>query len=405
MGKNILLITTMYPSDLRPSTPVCHYFAKEWQKLGYNVMVVYYRSMFPPFYTWAAKLFPGLAQKYVGNYVETDRNQRVIEYTYDEVPVVTIPIFKYVPHGRYTKSTINKKVRELTKILERRAFTPDAIIGHFYNPQIEIVGKLGEQYPQAHTCVSLHEYGTTVNNLFRKEATALLSKIETIGFRSTPIKESFEKLYGSTHKSLLCYSGVSQQYLNTPSNRSHETFSTPLENFIYVGQFIQRKYPQVVAESLLEVYGEKKFSLTYVGKQELIFDQVKEYVESKGLCDRVTFVDRVPREEIIKFYDEAECFIMISAAEVFGLVYLEAMARGCITIAARNEGMQGIIEDGVNGFLCDAGNLLELCSVIRRINNLSPEERRQISYNAIATAGKLSDANVAKNYIDAVYSN
>lgn len=84
---------------------------------------------------------------------------------------------------------------------------------------------------------------------------------------------------------------------------------------------------------------------------------------------------------------------MISAAEVFGLVYLEAMS---------NEGMQGIIEDGVNGFLCEAGNKEELCSIIRRINNLSAEERRQISNNAIATAKSLSDYNVAKSYIENV---
>ena len=42
---------------------------------------------------------------------------------------------------------------------------------------------------------------------------------------------------------------------------------------------------------------------------------------------------------------------MISQGEAFGLVYLEAMARGCITIASRGEGFDGIIKDGINGFL------------------------------------------------------
>lgn len=395
----------MYPSSLRPSTPVCHYFVKEWQKLGYSVMVVYYRSMFPSLYTWAAKCFPKLAQRYVGNYVEIDRNMKSVEYVHEGVPVVTIPIFKYIPHGRYTKATINNKVKELQKILEAKGFQPDAIIGHFYNPQIEIVGKLGEIYPKAHTCVSLHEYGFTLDKLFRNEAKELYAKIETIGFRSIPIKESFEKIYGNEHKSLLCYSGVSQQYLTTPSNRSNESFSEPLRKFIYVGQFIERKYPQVVAEALKAVYGKDDFHLTYVGKQELIFNKVRDYVITNGLSEKVTFINRVPREEIIKFYDEAECFIMISTGEVFGLVYLEAMSRGCITIASKNEGMQGIIEDGVNGFLCEAGNKEELCSIIRRINLMTPMERRVIAENARETARTLSDFNVAKSYIDAVFCN
>lgn len=396
------MITTMYPSALRPSTAVCHYFVKEWQNLGYNVFVIYYRSMFPPVYTLAAKCFPKLAQKFVGNHVEMDRNQDIVEYVHEGVPVVSIPIFKYIPHGRYTKATINNKVKELQKILEAKGFQPDAIIGHFYNPQIEIVGKLGEIYPKAHTCVSLHEYGFTLDKLFRNEAKELYAKIETIGFRSIPIKESFEKIYGNEHKSLLCYSGVSQQYLTTPSNRSNESFSDPLRKFIYVGQFIERKYPQVVAEALKAVYGKDDFHLTYVGKQELIFNKVRDYVTTNGLSEKVTFISRVPREEIIKFYDEAECFIMISAAEVFGLVYLEAMSRGCITIAAKNEGMQGIIEDGVNGFLCEAGNKQELCDIIKRINCLTAEDRKKISKNAIKTARELSDSNAARIYIENV---
>ena len=93
---------------------------------------------------------------------------------------------------------------------------------------------------------------------------------------------------------------------------------------------------------------------------------------------------------------------MISKGEVFGLVYLEAMSRGCITIASHNEGMEGIIEDGVNGFLCEAGNAEGLSCVIRRINSLSASEKQSISDRARAKAAELSDFNVAKYYIEKV---
>ena len=118
--------------------------------------------------------------------------------------------------------------------------------------------------------------------------------------------------------------------------------------------------------------------------------------------DQVIFTGQVPREDIIKYYDEADCFIMISSGEVFGLVYLEAMARGCITIAARNEGMDGIIEHGVNGFLCEAGNAKELTDIIRHINALSAADKQAISEKARKKAAELSDYNVAKTYIDNV---
>lgn len=74
------------------------------------------------------------------------------------------------------------------------------------------------------------------------------------------------------------------------------------------------------------------------------------------------------------------------------------MANGCITIASRNEGIDGIIENGVNGFLCEAGNWMELRKIINHINMLSDEEKQLISTNARKTACKMTDSNVANAY-------
>lgn len=93
---------------------------------------------------------------------------------------------------------------------------------------------------------------------------------------------------------------------------------------------------------------------------------------------------------------------MISRNETFGLVYLEEMARGCITIASRDEGFDGIIEDGKNGFLCKAGDVKELTTIMSKIKAMSPAERRRISENAMATAKELTDEKVAKRYLEAL---
>ena len=92
--------------------------------------------------------------------------------------------------------------------------------------------------------------------------------------------------------------------------------------------------------------------------------------------------------------------VMISRGEAYGLVYLEAMARGCITIASRNEGFDGVIVDCENGFLCKAGDANELADTIRRINFLTAEERQAISERAIETAKRLTDEKVAKLYVE-----
>ena len=45
-------------------TPVCHFFTREWVKMGYNVKVVHFESLFPRYYYWIGKLFKKLIRLY-----------------------------------------------------------------------------------------------------------------------------------------------------------------------------------------------------------------------------------------------------------------------------------------------------------------------------------------------------
>lgn len=107
--------------------------------------------------------------------------------------------------------------------------------------------------------------------------------------------------------------------------------------------------------------------------------------------------------QVVEHLKNSAVFIMISRKETFGLVYLEAMATGCITVAARGEGFDGIIEDGVNGFLCEAGNVAELTEIIiRKIKTMPPKNLQKISRKAIETAIELTEEKAAKRYLEAI---
>ena len=402
MGKSILFISTMYPNPLRPGTKVCHYFTKHWVDMGNDVIVIHYRSMFPQVLYLIARLFPKLRKKYVGSNVKLDNNRNIVVFEEDKIPVYSIPIFKYLPHGKYSKKTIENKVSEIVSILEKKDFTPDLIIGHFYNPQLEIVSRLKDIYTKAKTCVTLHENSEVICDVYGNKAKEIVNSIDTIGCRSYPIMKSFEKCFGVDHKRFLCWSGTPEFFLSQPLSEERHFSDGPMKNYIYVGDLIERKFPKQTIEGVHKAMGDLVFSFVYVGAKDVAFNETAEYVKSNRLENQVSFTGKIPRTEIVNYYDKSDCFILISKSEVFGLVYLEAMARGCITIASRNEGMEGIIENGVNGFLCEAGNSEELASIIKSINNLSSKEKQLISTKAKEKAFELSDYNVAKRYLDNV---
>jgi glycosyltransferase involved in cell wall biosynthesis len=69
----------------------------------------------------------------------------------------------------------------------------------------------------------------------------------------------------------------------------------------------------------------------------------------------IKFVPRLPsRESVFKLYQQADIFVMPSAVDGFGYVYLEAM-NFCLPIVALkiHSAVREIVEDGKNGFLVE----------------------------------------------------
>ena len=87
------------------------------------------------------------------------------------------------------------------------------------------------------------------------------------------------------------------------------------------------------------------------------------------------------------------------------MVYIEAMRQGCLTIASKGQGFDGIIQDGVNGFICEAGNEDMLSSIYKRIIAMSEDERNCIGQAAIDTAIHYSEREVAERYLNDILEN
>lgn len=400
--KSILLISTIYP---RPEgnigTHVCHFFTREWLRMGYDVKAVHIQAIYPRFFYLFAKLAQKKITAKTSAVVYTQREKQITHYEMDNVPICRIPVFKPIPHGPFAKRSIIDAIKIIVEDNQITGFEPDIIIGHFPNPQLELLYKLKQSYPKSKTCEVLHlpEEIDQLKSVYGKKLSLYLDSVDVWGFRFKHLRELFSEKYGKPENSFICYSGIPDSYLLKESRAVREKVS----EFVFVGEMIERKYPTKVLDALLHAYSNKDFHVSFIGDGDLK-QSIQERVKRENLDGCVSVLGRIPRDNIKEKYDDADCFIMISKGEAFGLVYLEAMARGCITIASRNEGFDGVIIDGENGFLCDAGNADELTQIIIRIKNLPKTERQRISDRAFQTANRLTDEKAAKLYIDDVIS-
>jgi glycosyltransferase involved in cell wall biosynthesis len=83
------------------------------------------------------------------------------------------------------------------------------------------------------------------------------------------------------------------------------------------------------------------------------WDRVLQHIERLGIGSHVRMVGRLSGSDLVDAYDRGDIFIMTSLTESFGLVLVEAMARGVPVIAPDIPGVRDVVIDEVTGLLVD----------------------------------------------------
>lgn len=385
------MISHVYPGGGTPETytPVVHYFTREWVNMGHRVIVVNLSTYFPRIFYHLPKFMQTWAVNHFKTVLPQTRLDKAIDFEYEGVSVIRVPVYKTRPSQIVSYNKQNQQVEYIIKKLSEKDFVPDVIVGHWLNP-IYLISQLKANY-HCTSALVLHGIGGIEKYPNFKE---LANDIDIWGLRSACMIDDFKKKIGADKYYFICASGIPESFVNPNAKLTRWN-----DRYIYVGYLLDRKYPDVPMKVLRDVYGKDNFSYVIVG------GGIKEHelhtmLEYMGNDERIKIVGRKSRKEVITYLDKSDCFVMISKAEVFGLVYLEAMARGCIVIAGRGEGMTGIIEDGVNGFLCNSGDSEELKSIIEKIRRLSISQKEKIRCNGMATAKQYTERKCAERYLD-----
>ena len=106
-------------------------------------------------------------------------------------------------------------------------------------------------------------------------------------------------------------------------------------------------------------------------------DAIQAAIDRNNLNGRVRLLGRVSEENLGKLYRGSDLFIMPNIPvegdmEGFGVVILEANQCGCPVIAARLEGIQDVVTEGLNGHLVEVQNASEFATSIMRYHDDEP---------------------------------
>ena len=133
--------------------------------------------------------------------------------------------------------------------------------------------------------------------------------------------------------------------------------------------FVGRLVPYKGVEVLLRAMAQVRAAAVIVGDGPLRAE-LERQAAAAGLSDRVFFLGALPEDALDQWYQTCDVLALPSTtrAEAFGLVQLEAMARGKPVVSTRvASGVPWVNEDGVTGFTVPPGDADALGTALARV--------------------------------------
>lgn len=207
--------------------------------------------------------------------------------------------------------------------------------------------------------------------------TKIMENAAKVIFISPKFKDVFSKNYIPANvqgilssKSISIPNGVNETFLENIS-KDHKTYNGTL-NIIFIAGFFKRK-GLVETIKAVEILRDKGYEVTLnaIGKglpnrphDEEYISQVDNLSAGKDYIKLQPFMSP---ENLIKEMAKANCFILPSSGETFGLVYVEALSQHLPIIYGKNEGFDGFYPDGFVGYPATAGNAENIAEQIQAL--------------------------------------
>lgn len=321
-----ILVVAHYQNDGSPTAIFIHDQILAYQKLGHSVRVVV------PIAFGKLNLH--------GRRLETGVHQEDI----DGIPHYFI---RYLSLSKYGETYFNSAaaihvLRTGLKCI-LTGFVPDVIHAHTLGFDCDIGAWLKTQL---HVPLVVTTHGSDTFIPFRNHQFSRLKKTADHADRIVAVSSLLKKRLievGVQTSISVILNGFELRYVNDNVR--------PPVSLIQVGSLIERKKVDVTLHAfqhLQQKYPDATLQIVGSGPE---LSKLGKLCQTLNTRNSVHFLGQLSNKDVFTEMSKSRFFVMPSVREGFGIVYLEAMACGCITIGTDGEGIADLIVSGENGFL------------------------------------------------------
>ena len=155
-------------------------------------------------------------------------------------------------------------------------------------------------------------------------------------------------------------------------------------------------------DTLIKSFAKKfkdKEAVLYIGGDGSQRSGLEALTVENGVKDQIIFLGALSRDDVSKWMNKCDCFVLPSRYETFGVVYIEALASGRPVIGALNGGAEDIINN-LNGYLIPIDDIDILAEkMIEVYDNIESYDEEEIRIDCL----KRFSPKVIVNKIISVY--
>jgi len=208
-----------------------------------------------------------------------------------------------------------------------------------------------------HDITPLFFPGHKMDSWFRKTAhqlvfRATIAKAKKVIAVSESTKAGIVEFFGvNPDKIAVTYEGVDERFRNVQNSgiirEIKERFGITKPYLFYVGVWRNHKNIETLvrAFNILKEKYKIEHQLVLGGREDLHYTKVRQEIEASPYKQDIITTGYIADNELPVLYNQADCFVIPSFIEGFGLIAIESQSCGCPVIASNTSSLPEVLND------------------------------------------------------------